>query len=319
MAEGAPQSIIIKKVKKGGHAAHHGGAWKIAYADFVTAMMAFFLLLWLLNAVPQESLEGISNYFAPVSVSESTSGSGGVLGGKVMSEEEAGISESSSSVTMDLPPPSAGSGGDDQASAEDIAEDAAREAMEALEQQQFDEAQQKIIQAIEADETLSQLKDSLKMDDTPEGLRIQLLDQDGLPMFQSGGATMLAHTRKVMALVAKVIKNMPQQISISGHTDSVPFSDDHGYSNWELSSDRANSARRELMDDGVPYERVSQVIGKASTEPLMEDNPTHPSNRRLSIVLLRGSAGPLDAEEEILPGLSDIKQKQLEDTLNSIE
>mgnify|MGYP006432565237 CR=1 FL=1 len=114
MAEGAPQSIIIKKVKKGGHAAHHGGAWKIAYADFVTAMMAFFLLLWLLNAVPQESLEGISNYFAPVSVSESTSGSGGVLGGKVMSEEEAGISESSSSVTMDLPPPSAGSGGDDQ-------------------------------------------------------------------------------------------------------------------------------------------------------------------------------------------------------------
>ncbi|MBT4041666.1 MAG: flagellar motor protein MotB [Rhodospirillales bacterium] len=319
MAVGAPQSIIIKKVKKGGHAAHHGGAWKIAYADFVTAMMAFFLLLWLLNAVPQESLEGISNYFAPVSVSESTSGSGGVLGGKVMSEEEAGISESSSSVTMDLPPPSAGSGGDDQASAEDIAEDAAREAMEALEQQQFDEAQQKIIQAIEADETLSQLKDSLKMDDTPEGLRIQLLDQDGLPMFQSGGATMLAHTRKVMALVAKVIKNMPQQISISGHTDSVPFSDDHGYSNWELSSDRANSARRELMDDGVPYERVSQVIGKASTEPLMEDNPTHPSNRRLSIVLLRGSAGPLDAEEEILPGLSDIKQKQLEDTLNSIE
>ncbi|MBT6108470.1 MAG: flagellar motor protein MotB [Rhodospirillales bacterium] len=319
MAEGAPQSIIIKKVKKGGHAAHHGGAWKIAYADFVTAMMAFFLLLWLLNAVPQESLEGISNYFAPVSVSESTSGSGGVLGGKVMSEEEAGISESSSSVTMDLPPPSAGSGGDDQASAEDIAEDAAREAMEALEQQQFDEAQQKIIQAIEADETLSQLKDSLKMDDTPEGLRIQLLDQDGLPMFQSGGATMLAHTRKVMALVAKVIKNMPQQISISGHTDSVPFSDDHGYSNWELSSDRANSARRELMDDGVPYERVSQVIGKASTEPLMEDNPTHPSNRRLSIVSLRGSAGPLDAEEEILPGLSDIKQKQLEDTLNSIE
>ena len=320
MAEGAPQTIIIKKIKKGGHGGHHGGAWKIAYADFVTAMMAFFLLLWLLGAVPQESLEGISNYFAPVSVSTSTSGSGGVLGGQVMSQEQAGISESSSSISMDLPPPSAGSGGDNQGSTEDVSEDAAKKAMEAL-QQQFDEAQQKIIQAIEADETLSQLKDSLKMDDTPEGLRIQLLDQDGLPMFQSGGASMLAHTRKVLALVAKVIESMPQQVSISGHTDAVPFSNDDGYSNWELSSDRANSARRALMDHGVPYERVSRVIGKASTEPLLEDNPKHPSNRRLSIILLRGSGsdGPLDEEEEILPGLSDIKQKQLEDTQNAIE
>lgn len=321
MAEGAPQSIIIKKVKKGGRGGHHGGAWKIAYADFVTAMMAFFLLLWLLNAVSQDSLEGISNYFAPVSVSESTSGSGGVLGGQVLSEEGAGTSSSSSSssVTLDLPPPSAGSGGEDQSSSENVTEDVAKKALEQLEQQQFDAAKEQIEQAIEADESLEQLKHSLKIEDTPEGLRIQLVDQDGLPMFQSGGSGMLSHTQKLMALVAKVVKTMPQQLSISGHTDSVPFTTPQGYSNWELSSDRANSARRALIDQGVPYDRVSRVIGKADTEPLLPDNPTHATNRRLSIVLLRGTGEPPPPEEEVLPGLNNIKQKQLEQTLKPVQ
>ncbi len=319
MAEGAPQSIIIKKVKKGGHGGHHGGAWKIAYADFVTAMMAFFLLLWLLNSVSQDTLEGVSNYFAPVSVSESTSGSGGVLGGQVLSEEGAGTSSSySSTVTMDLPPPTAGSGGQ-ESDAESVTEDAAKKALEAIEQQQFDEAKQEIQDAIEADESLEQLKHSLRIEDTPEGLRIQLVDQDGLPMFQSGGSGMREHTRKLMALVAKVVKTMPQQLSISGHTDSVPFSTPQGYSNWELSSDRANSARRELMNQGVPYDRVSRVVGKAATEPLLVDNPTHATNRRLSIVLLRGTGEPPPPEEEALPGLNSIKQKQLEETLGPVQ
>jgi chemotaxis protein MotB len=320
MAEGAPQTIIIKKIKKAGRHGSHGGAWKIAYADFVTAMMAFFLLLWLLNSVSQDSLEGISNYFAPVSVSSSTSGAGGVGGGQVISSEEgAATATSGTSITMELPPPSAGSGGEESTDAENVTENAAKQALEAIEQEQFDEAQEQIQQAIEADESLGQLKDSLKIDDTPEGLRIQLVDQDGLPMFQSGGSGMLGHTQKLMALVANVVKSMPQQLSISGHTDSVPFSNSRGYSNWELSSDRANSARRELMDQGVPYERVSRVIGKAATEPLLKDNPTHATNRRLSIILLRGTGEPLPPEEEVLPGLHNIKQKQLEDTLNPVQ
>jgi len=312
MAEGdpTPQSIIIKKVKKGGHGGHHGGAWKIAYADFVTAMMAFFLLLWLLNSVTQESLEGLSNYFAPVSVSASTSGSGGVLGGQTVAEDGAGTSSSGqvSNVTMDLPPPKAGSGGEESSS---VTEDAAKKALEQIEEQQFEEAQEKIEEKIKASADLEELKDSLMIDNTPEGLRIQLVDQDGLPLFASGGSEMLPHTRKLVKLVAGVVNSMPQQLSISGHTDAVPFRTSTGYSNWELSSDRANAARRGLMDENVSYERVSRVVGKAATVPLLPDNPTHASNRRLSIVLLRGTGEPVPEKEESLPGLNAIKQKQL--------
>ena len=138
-------------------------------------------------------------------------------------------------------------------------------------------------------------------------------------MFQSGGSNMQPHARKLMALVAKVVLSMPQQLSISGHTDSVPFTTSTGYSNWELSSDRANAARRELMNKGVPYERVSRVVGKAATEPLLPDNPTHASNRRLSITLLRGTGEPPEPEEEVLPGLNKVKQKQLEKTLRDAD
>ena len=316
MADGAPtpQSIIIKKVKKGGHGAHHGGAWKIAYADFVTAMMAFFLLLWLLNSVTQESLEGLSNYFAPVSASASTSGSGGVLGGQVVSEEGAGTSASGqvSNVTMALPSPKAGSGGEESST---VTEDAAKKALEQIEEQQFEDAEQQIEAKIKSSAELERLKDSLKIENTPEGLRIQLIDQDGLPLFASGGADMLPHTRKLLKLVADVVKSMPQQLSISGYTDSVPFHTATGYSNWELSSDRANAARRGLMEANVPEDRVSRVVGKAATEPLLPDNPTHATNRRLSIVLLRGTGEAMPEEPEALPGLNAIKKKQLDQNI----
>ena len=305
-------TIIIKRVKKvqgGGH----GGAWKIAYADFVTAMMAFFLLLWLLNSVSQESLEGISNYFAPTAVSSSTSGSGQILGGKTISEEGVGTSNSSSSsVTMDLPPPRAGSGGEAMQEGE-VSADSAREALEQVEQQQFEEARQEIEQAIKSAADLQQLKDSLLIDDTPEGLRIQIVDQDGLAMFPSGGSRMFPHTKRLLQLVSKVVLSLPQQISVSGHTDAVRFTNDRGYSNWELSSDRANAARRELMANGVPYERVSRVVGMAETEPLKKDDPNHSSNRRLSIILLRGSADhAYNEQEEVLPGLRAAKERQLQ-------
>jgi len=300
-------SIIIKRVKKV-QAGGHGGAWKIAYADFVTAMMAFFLLLWLLNSVSQESLEGISNYFAPTAVSSSTSGSGQILGGKTLSEEGVGTSNSSSSsVTMDLPPPRAGSGGEAMQEGDAAAE--------AAENEQFEQARKEIQEAIDSAVDLQQLRDSLLIDDTPEGLRIQIVDQDGLAMFPSGGSRMFPHTQRLLQLVSKVILSMPQQISISGHTDSVPFSNARGYSNWELSSDRANAARRELVANQVPYDRVSQVVGKAETEPLKPDDPTDSSNRRLSIILLRGTgdATPYTPEEETLPGLRAVKQRQLQE------
>jgi flagellar motor protein MotB len=179
--------IIIKKVNKGAHG-HHGGAWKIAYADFVTAMMAFFLLLWLLNSVTQEQLEGISNYFAPVTASQSTSGSGDILGGQTITEEGAAQNTTSrDSVTVDLPPPKAGTGGEantDTQAGSTPDEEAAAQVLKQREQDQFEEAKEQLEATINSIPQLKSMKDSLLIDNTPEGLRIQLVDKDGLSMFQ---------------------------------------------------------------------------------------------------------------------------------------
>jgi len=283
------QPIIVKKIKKGG-GGHHGGAWKIAYADFVTAMMAFFLLLWLLSAVSQEQLEGISDYFAPTVASVSQSGSGEILGGKTVAVDGAlEDTVSRPSVTMDLPPPSAGSGGEAMQDEPVQAEIDAEEARKKAEDEQLDAAAQEIKKALEALPEFQQLADSLLVENTPEGLRIQVMDQDGLPMFPSGSAVMYQYTEKVLTMVAEIIKKMPQDISISGHTDAVPMGGDGTYTNWELSTDRANSVRRHLIDYGVPDGRISKVIGRAATDPLLPDSPNDAKNRRLTIVLLRGT------------------------------
>ena len=283
------QPIIIKKVKKGGHAAH-GGAWKIAYADFVTAMMAFFLLLWLLNAVSQEQLEGISNYFAPVSVAESASGSGGVLGGKTIGSEGAlDVAAARATVTLDLPPPKAGEGSEDDEDKGSPDEKKAEEIIKKKEEEQFKAAEDALRNAILDVPSLQELAKSLLIDNTPEGLRIQISDQEGLAMFPSGAATMYRHTRKIMELVVLAIKTMPQKISISGHTDAIKFAAGDGYGNWELSADRANASRRAMQELGIPEERFAKVVGLAANDPLLPDDPNNPTNRRLTIVLLRGT------------------------------
>ena len=299
MAEGGV-TIIIKKVKKGGHG-HHGGAWKVAYADFVTAMMAFFLLLWLLNSVTQDQLEGISNYFAPVSTARTTSGSGDILGGQVAGEEGAmEVSATRPSVTLNLPPPKAGEGGERDESEDKESEDAeeAQEKLKQQEEEQFEEAADVLRQAIRNVPSLKQLAKSLLIDNTPEGLRIQIVDQEGLAMFPSGGSNMYLHTKKVLELVAKVVVAMPQKIKVSGHTDATKFVTETGYSNWELSADRANASRRALLDFGVPESRFSRVVGLAATEPLLADDPKNARNRRLSLVLLRGTGNQTLKGEE---------------------
>ncbi len=322
----AKQPVIIKRIKKSAHATH-GGAWKIAYADFVTAMMAFFLLLWLLNSVTQEQLEGISNYFAPISASRSTVGSGGVLGGASATVEGSAKSATAKdSVTQDLPPPQAGSGGEQSSLTPD--EETAAEVIRQKEEEQFKLAKDQLENTIAGMPQMKQLADSLMIDNTPEGLRIQLIDKEGLAMFPSGSAEPHLHTKRLLELVSKVIVSMPQQISISGHTDAKKFVSDTGYSNWELSADRANAARRELTHFKVPYEKVSLVVGKAATEPFLPSDPQNARNRRLSIVLLRGTgddnpANPKNLEKkkpptqpqakakEALPGLDQIRQRQL--------
>lgn len=322
-SKAAKSPIIIKKINKGGHG-HHGGAWKIAYADFVTAMMAFFLLLWLLNSVTQEQLEGISNYFAPVSASQSTSGAGDILGGQTISEEGAAQNQTSrDSVTVDLPPPKAGTGGEENTDTQDGSdkpdEAQAAEIARQQEEKQFQDAKEQLEATIESIPQLKQMKESLLIDNTPDGLRIQLVDKDGLSMFPSGSSDLYLHAKRLLEVAATIIKTLPQNISISGHTDAVPFGGGGTYTNWELSSDRANAARRWLEQIGIPEERFDRVVGKAATEPLVPENPRLPSNRRLSVIMLRGTgdhnpaadAAPAKEEPESLPGLNKIREDQI--------
>lgn len=289
MAEG--QQIIIKRVKKvaGGH---HGGAWKVAYADFVTAMMAFFLLLWLLNAVTEEQLTGISNYFAPSMASKSQSGAGAILGGQVIGQGALSSNTSSPSLVQHLPPASIGPGGEDLTSAntepmEGMGEKEFKEKLAEREQQKFDKAKEMLEGAIKGIPELKQFQGSLMMDNTPEGLRIQLTDQEGLAMFPGGSSAMFGHTRALLDLVSRIINQLPNKIAISGHTDGVPFRDPSGYSNWELSADRALASRRALLASGVPENRIDRVVGRADTDHLVTDDPKAPRNRRISIILLR--------------------------------
>lgn len=235
---------IIKRVKKGGHG-HHGGAWKVAYADFVTAMMAFFLLLWLLNAVTEQQLNGVAEYFTPIAASTRESGAGGMLGGQAIGEgAEQSITGATAAVI--LPPPSVGSGGSemtDPNEASDIEEDAIQAALEAKEQQQFEQIAEELREQISGVPDLAPMANSLLIDSTPEGLRIQIADQDKVDMFAPGSAQLYPRTRDLLIQVASVIRKMPNKLSISGHTDPSTAIDPSGYTNWELSSDRALATR----------------------------------------------------------------------------
>jgi chemotaxis protein MotB len=294
MANGSNEApIIIKKVKKAAHA-HHGGAWKIAYADFVTAMMAFFLLMWLINTTTPEQKRGIADYFAPASVSETTSGAGGLMGGKSFSSEgdrSTGTSSVVQALGEPLPPGQGERAGNvDGASnsqAPQISDAQLDQAVAEREQKLFDEAAQSLRQAMQDLPELSELSKNLIIDQTPEGLRIQIVDQEGRPMFPPGAAEPYERTAALLREVAKVIDRLPNRISISGHTDSAAFVSKGGYSNFELSSDRANASRRILQEAGVPTDRIYQVSGKAGSEPLFPNDPYLVGNRRISIVLLR--------------------------------
>ena len=294
--------IIIKKVKGGGEQAHHGGAWKVAYADFVTAMMAFFLLLWLLSATTDEQKLGISNYFSPEAVSAGRSGAGGVLGGKSLAPDGAftsigGVAGGGIVVALPTSPGvvsevEVDDGAEPTEAARTISQRQLDDLLAAREQQQFEEAEAILREAIQGVPELSELKNSLLVDQTPAGLRIQLVDQEQVSMFNTGSAEPLESTCRLARLMAQVVAKLPNKISVSGHTDATPYASADGYSNWELSSDRANAARRLLLESGLAAQRIALVQGKSDTEPLLPDNPTSPRNRRISIVLLRqGDSG----------------------------
>jgi len=301
--------IIVKKIKKvaGGH---HGGAWKVAYADFVTAMMAFFLLLWLLNAVTEEQKKGIAAYFRPTLAVQNTSATFTILTGQSqpMEDMSGGASQDSESEdeeqamqqapatgegdtaqTLEGEKPDIGTGSEPEPGKGDKPVDLAEAeaTVKANEQKQLEQIQEDIKNAIQEDPQLKELEKNLKIDQTEDGIRIQLLDQEKISMFPSGSAAMNPRSKELLEKVAEVVKSLPNKIEISGHTDAKPYAGGDNYTNWELSSDRANASRRVLVGAGISADRLTMIKGRADTDPFVKADPFDPQNRRISIVLLR--------------------------------
>lgn len=295
-----------------------GGAWKVAYADFVTAMMAFFLLLWLLNVTTDEEKNAISSYFDPSHerISENTSGAGGLLGGLTMSPQGA-MADNKAVIAPQPSPrlsPDRGKVKEQKDSEikkvkkdEKVGKEAlekARQKIREQENKEFKTVQETIKQAISEDPELKALSKNILIDMTPEGLRIQIVDDKGESMFPSGSARMFEKTKKLMDKMTQIIQKTDNQISVRGHTDSTPYGSGAEYTNWELSTDRANASRRAMLDAGFPAERINNVVGKADTEHLVPDDPASPRNRRISVVLLREELTNPDFEKKVAEGAS---------------
>lgn len=260
------QPIIIKRKKKvvGGH---HGGSWKVAFADFATAMMAFFLVLWLTATASPEQKRAVEGYFRdPVGFTE---------GGSPNPVDLEGSASVVNQTSADMDP--------SQIQIEDQVVD---ELSETLEQRRMEELFQELKERIEQNETLQEFKDQLLIDITDEGLRIQIVDRSGRPMFDSGRAELKYYSQDILFELAKTLASVDNKLSITGHTDSTPFSGRPGYTNWELSADRANTARRALVAGGVRPEQIARVVGLSDSVLLDKDDPTAPVNRRISIIVL---------------------------------
>jgi chemotaxis protein MotB len=273
--------IVIKRIKKGGGDGHHGGAWKVAYADFVTAMMAFFLLMWLINTTSPEQKRGIADYFAPATVSQSTSGSGGILAGTALGDKGS-KSQGSVSVLQQVSPETPPNAPQSNQSAQSSS---AGKEQAAQEEQAFDSAAQAIRQAMQDMPELAELSKQILIDKTPEGLRIQLVDQEGRSMFDPDSTTPNDRAKLLLRAVGHIIGRLPNRITITGHTSATPGV--KSPADWALSAARADAARTFIQQAGVDPDRVAQVSGKAATDPLYPDDPTLPGNRRIAIVLLR--------------------------------
>ncbi len=300
--------IIIRKKKKGGHPPHHGGAWKVAYADFVTAMMSFFLLLWLLNVTTSEQRKGIADYFSPAGISKSESGAGGVFGGLSITTTRGGeMADRSPPSAQEATIPTVGQGeeGDEDISGtgdgrpgklEEVPKDVATVAA-AMKQEEdaFKAMEVSLKQAIMENPEFAAFANQIVVDRTSEGLRIQILDRDKFSMFPSASSIPFLRARDLLLMIGRVIAQLPNKISITGHTDGLPFMPGSGRDNWTLSTDRANTTREYLVRAGVGEKNIERVSGRADREPFTDD-PKDPRNRRISIVLLRRALPPAEMQ-----------------------
>ncbi|BAN35439.1 flagellar motor protein MotB [Sulfuricella denitrificans skB26] len=310
MSDDSQRPIIVKRIKKSAHG-HHGGAWKIAYADFVTAMMAFFLLMWLLGSTAKGDLAGISEYFkTPLKVAmQGGSGSGdssSVIkgGGKDLTRKDGQVQKSM-----------------DPREKKTINLQAAKAEFERQELKKLQGLKERMEKAIESNPMLKQFKDQILIDLTTEGLRIQIVDEKNRPMFDLGGSHMKNYTVQILQEIGKMLNEVPNRVSLSGHTDATPYSSgEKGYSNWELSADRANSSRRELIAGGMAESKMLRVVGLASAIMLDSNDPNNPINRRISLIVLNkdtedaiSSGGkPLEvkSQEQVTPALQQVAPKE---------
>jgi len=275
------QPIIIKRIKKGGHAVH-GGAWKIAYADFVTAMMAFFLLMWLLGSTTEGDKKGIADYFAsPLKLSLLASGSGAGDASHVVKGGGQDLTRTTGQVKR----------GDIEAPRDTINLHQLKAEQIRAEVARLDDLRKKVEQALAGNPELKGMASQLLLEMTSDGLRIQILDADQRPMFASGSPQVQPHMRALLRAVGGLLAEVPNRLTLEGHTDALPFgSGDRGYGNWELSADRANASRRELVTGGLPEDQVLRVQGLAASHPLDRKDPAAPANRRISIIVMTREA-----------------------------
>ena len=269
-------TIVVKRIKKGG-GGHHGGAWKIAYADFVTAMMAFFLLMWLLGSTAKGDLAGIADYFkTPLKVAM-RGGDGSGDSSSVLKGGGQDLSRKVGQVKRGESVPEKKSYNLEAAQAELLRQEAAN--LKSLES--------RLKAAIDSNPTLKQFKRQLLIDITSEGLRIQIVDEQNRPMFNLASADLQPYTKIILNEIGHVLNDVQNRISLSGHTDSAAYADgDRGYSNWELSADRANASRRALIAGGMDESKMLRVVGLASSVPFNQAGPSDPVNRRISIIVM---------------------------------
>jgi chemotaxis protein MotB len=276
MSDDTQQPIVVKRIKKGGGGAH-GGAWKIAYADFVTAMMAFFLLMWLLGSTTQGDLKGIADYFStPLKVAMA----GGTGSGDSSSIIQGGgddLTRSHGQVKR----------GDIEAPKRSLNLQALRADFERMEKQRLESLKMDLEAMINSSPELRQYKSQMLLDLTTEGLRIQIVDEKNRPMFDSASSELKPYTRQILRDMGKALNKVENRISLSGHTDAMPYAGgDKGFGNWELSTNRANASRRELIAGGMEESKIMRVVGLASTVLYDKDDAYNPINRRISIIVM---------------------------------
>jgi chemotaxis protein MotB len=292
------QPIIIKRVKKSGHAAH-GGAWKIAYADFVTAMMAFFLLMWLLGSTTEGDKKGISDYFqSPLKVA--------LQGGPGAGSSNSVVSAGGNDLTQSAGQSKRGEG--EKKASRKLAAEEKKKARAKKDAESLAALSAQIAAAISSNPKLAEFSSQIKLQITPDGLLIQIVDDQKRPMFDSGSALVKPYMRDILREIGVALTGVGNKISLDGHTDRQTYGNAaRGYSNWELSSDRANASRRELAASGMPEDKLARVVGMGSSIPFDPTDPLAPSNRRISILVMTR-----EAEERLLGAPADLVEEEAE-------